>query len=198
VTILVQHLPRLRRPQAARLIAEARDRQRRRRRRILLAALVLGLGGGLAYGMQQRAAGSGVRTPQALPNPCALLTNAQAGAALQDAIRFRVAGDALRPTPAALYRSCTWHGAPLTSFGYSNESVEITITRTTRARFLKGERLAGARPLRGLGAAAYAVEGPARFVEVYSRGRALMITATAVDPIRAEVAIAKLALARLR
>lgn len=212
MTVITHRLP----TQLARglraLIKEARERQRRRR--MLLALLLIVAAGAVGIGYEISDAVSGSRsaascaasqcaslgTPTSrVPNPCTLLTNAEAATALGTSIQYRSAQLPPSMPTTSHYRMCTWKGAPLSSFGFSDNTVVIWIWPSTRKQFEKTARATkDAIVIRDLGEAAYAINGPARLLYVLQRGYVLQVQAVAVNPLQTDKKLAELALTRLR
>jgi len=136
-----------------------------------------------------------IPTTSAVPNPCTLLTDAAAAAALgTTGIQFRDSQRA--PGMSSSTRMCTWKGTPLNNAAYSNSTVMVMTYRSTRAQFLKAE--AHSIVIHGLGEAAYAWPGQLNMISVFQHGYVLQIHAgPAVNPLQAETKLAKLALTRL-
>jgi hypothetical protein len=81
-----------------------------------------------------------------LPNPCALLTNADAAKVLGSKISYRT------PKTDDFYRSCTWNGVDLSSATSAHASLMVDVSRITKAKFLRqAAQWRGAVLVRGLG-----------------------------------------------
>jgi hypothetical protein len=78
-----------------------------------------------------------------LPNPCALLTNADAAKVLGSKISYRT------PKTDDFYRSCTWNGVDLSSATSAHASLMVDVSRITFLRQAAQRR--GAVLVRGLG-----------------------------------------------
>jgi hypothetical protein len=210
VTVVSQHVPRPRFRGLRALIKEARQRQRRRH---VLLALVLIVAAGAAstgYAISNAASGSVSASACAasqcatagssaagIPNPCILLTNAEAATALgASGIQDR---NSQLPSGMATshYRMCTWKGTPLNNAFYSDNTVTVLTYKSTRARFMSIERVSHG-VIRGLGEAAYGEGGAATMVFVFQRGSVIQIQVSpAVNPLQAEIKLARRALTRL-
>jgi uncharacterized protein DUF3558 len=133
----------------------------------------------------------------ALPNPCALLTNAEVAKALGSKVESR---DVVA-FPGSRGRTCEWKGANLASpNSYAvQRSVMITVSTATKAQFEKGARQTpGAVAVRGVGGAAYATTGVVKFFYAWQYGFTISVVAgNAIDPIQTAKAVAKLAVKRV-
>lgn len=129
------------------------------------------------------------------PNPCALLSNAEVGAALASKVVDRTA------TGNRLYRECTWTGANLSKPGFlaTRRTLMLTVSPGTRAQFLRfANRVQGAIRVRGVGELAFGIEQAGDRLEAYDRGYVVEVVATFVSsPLAVEKRLAKTAVARL-
>lgn len=82
------------------------------------------------------------------PDPCPLLTNAQATKAIGYKVALHSTGTGL----TGFYRSCTWSG-PAIGFTQSRPSLILQASRSTQAQFLKGAQ--GHALIAGLGGPGY-------------------------------------------
>jgi hypothetical protein len=132
-----------------------------------------------------------------LPNPCALLTNAEVAKALGSKVESR---DVVA-YPGSRGKTCEWKGANLaTPNSYPvHRSVMITVSTATKAQFEKGARqTTGAVPVRGIGGAAYATTGVVKFFYAWQHGFTISVIAgNAIDPIQTEKGVAKIAVTRV-
>ena len=116
------------------LIPEARDRQRRRRRRLVLLVAVVACILGLAYGVSRSVTGGqparavAEQAAAVVPDPCALLTNAEVSSAFGSRVVGRLRGQ-MGVTP-----SCTWTGTPLTN-QYGQASAQLWLLKIPDAAF---------------------------------------------------------------
>jgi hypothetical protein len=197
VTVVVHRLPERRRHGRDALIKEARDRQRRRRLRfaLLVAAIVAA---GLGYEMSLGAVFGG-RSPalaeRSIPNPCALVTNADVSAALGSKIAFRDV-----PDLGGRGRSCRWTGRSLSRSDYYEvrRMLLVLVSPSTRAQFERSSHQPGAVKVAGAGGVAFADRGPTRVVHVWRDGLTLLIQAVFVtNPIAAAAHVARIAVVRL-
>jgi hypothetical protein len=193
VTILVHRpVPRLL-PRPLPLFAEAWERRRRRRRLGLAVALGLaGLGGGLGWTVAEHAAG---RTAHALPEPCALLTNAEAGGVLGTPIDFR------QRVGNGRYGMCTWTSRRLSrlEFPEVRRSLNVQVTRSTKAAARQSAGLPGSVRVSGLGEIAFAQGGGgAVMLDAYAHGYAIEVMASYVTaPLAVEKQAARTILGEL-
>jgi hypothetical protein len=127
-----------------------------------------------------------------LPNPCALLTNAEVAKALGSKIVAR------EPTGNGHYHSCTWSGADLGGYSPTHRTLMVQVVTVTKAQFEKGAReMTHAVPISGIGQEAYASTGPLSVLEVWQKGYALSFIASLVsDPLPTEKSVAKLFVTR--
>jgi hypothetical protein len=197
VTVVVHRLPERRRHGRNALIKEARDRQRRRRLRLAL-LVVASVAAGLAYGMSRGAVLDG-RSPaspaRAIPNPCALVTNADVSAALGSKVAFRDV-----PDLGGRGRSCRWTGTSLSSSDYYQvrRTLLVFVSPSTRAQFERALHRPGAVEVSGTGAVAFADRGPARLLQVWKHGLTLLIQVVFVtNPIAAATHVARIAVVGL-
>jgi hypothetical protein len=129
-----------------------------------------------------------------LPNPCALLTNAEVAKVLGSKV---VARDTLGNR---LYRSCKWTGADLGGYYPSKRKLLLQVTKATKAQFEQAARTThAATRVNGVGEAAFAMpQSGGGFLNVYAHGFGLELNAALVtSPLDAEMSAAKLALTRL-
>jgi hypothetical protein len=188
------------------LIKEARERQRRRRMVVTLALAVLAMA---AYGIATRegpVASTGVvSTTPPLPNPCALLSNADVGKVFGAEIAYR--------SPKPERRACSWSGWPFPGRP-GQQTVTIDVAQATRAQFERaystwviiGEgprRIAHSRRIDGFGEAAFAQSYAQSFagvdLETYYHGFVISIGTTFVgSELAAEKQLTTAAIARLR
>jgi hypothetical protein len=148
---------------------------------LVLVALALALGS---------AASGGV------PNPCALLMNAEVAKALGSKIESRD-----MPSFGGRGRTCKWTGVNLATSGFYevHRDLTVTVSSSTRAQFDRSARQApGAVRVRSVGQAAYASTGAVKSLDVWQHGYVLWIIAgNAIDPIATATSAAKLAVRRL-
>jgi hypothetical protein len=210
MSVLINELPSRLRSRVAPLIKEARDRQRRRRLWVALVALAVVLFATAGYGLS-RASGSHAQAAcaasgqcgralsgsPAVPNPCTLITNAEAAKFLGNPVQYRTP-DAMRGK-SDKRRTCTWTAVPFSSFGYNGNRFTMSLTPMTRARFATG-LLAMRRsvPVRGIGQLAYRTTGPAYFVSAFDHGYAVVVSGYSPDQINGEEQLAKVILTRVR
>lgn len=192
MTVVVHRLPERRRHGQEALIKEARDRQRRRRIRFALAVVAI-LAAGLGYGMS-RAAVFGDRSPalpaRAIPNPCALVTNADVSAALGSKVAFRDV-----PDLGGRGRGCRWTGTSLSRPGYYQvrRTLLVFVSPSTRTQFERSLHRPGAVRVSGTGAVAFADRGPARLLQVWKHGLTLLIQVVFVtNPIATATHVARI------
>jgi hypothetical protein len=133
-----------------------------------------------------------------LPNPCTLLTNAEATKALG----AKVAWKNVPPLSNSRGRTCEWTSVsltPTTTYALRN-TLTLTVTAISRSQFLKGAKTTqSAVRVAGLGEIAYR-EGNTNLTElnVWQSGRALwLVVSTPTNRLRAEKAAASAALTRL-
>jgi acetaldehyde dehydrogenase (acetylating) len=129
-----------------------------------------------------------------LPNPCRLLTNAEAAKLLVSKVAARDASG------NRLYTSCTWTGANLGRYAPTHRSLAIQVSRSTKAQFEKAAgKLPGAIRVTGVGEAAFTQRaGGGSFLNVYARGYGLELIASLVtSPLEVEKRAATTALKRL-
>ncbi len=100
------------------------------------------------------------------PDPCRLLTSAQATKAIGYKVALRTEGAGL----TGLYRSCTWSGPPM-GFLQSRPSLMLQTNRVSEANFLKGA--AGHPLIAGLGSPGYELMN-GNLVLAWRKGVALM------------------------
>jgi hypothetical protein len=192
-------------PRPLALIEEARERQRRRRGRISLALATLAACAAAGYGVSARPAAVGPATaPEqaAVPDPCALLTNADVAKVLGGEVAYRTA----KPE----YHACSWSGWPYLH-QYGQKAVTIDVAGVSRADFdrafstwivvtreFASRHSAKSTPIRGVGEAAFAQIFAGASLEVYYRGLVISIDTTMLRaPLAAEKRLAAAAIARL-
>jgi hypothetical protein len=131
-----------------------------------------------------------------LPNPCALVTNAEVAQVLGTKIVERdTSGN-------RLYRSCKWTGQNLSSSGFypTQRSLMVEVSRDTKARFEESARTnKGAIRVTGVGEAAFAIApGGGGLLYVYAHGYTLGLTASLVtSPLNVEKNAGRIAVKRL-
>jgi hypothetical protein len=212
MTALIHRIP-LGRPRIATpLIEEARERQRRRRRWVAVLMIVAVGAGAIGYGISRGASGgrssgscaaspcaSSRLPPPTIPKPCTLLTNAEAAKAVGSAIQDRSAQAPVGMVSNSRFQMCTWTGAPLSSFRSQGNELVIMVSRSTKPQFEQAARTTrSAVAVRGLGQPAFAIDGPAHFLNVFHGGYTFTFQIGAVNPIASEKQIARLVLARVR
>ena len=195
MTVVIPRVP-FGRPRASRaVITEARNRQRRRRRRIALMLAIAVTTGGIGYRITQGAAGTRTAsdTPAAVPNACAMLTNAEVAKAFGSKIETRTAQGNGR------YQMCTWLGPALGSFTSARAQLIVQVMRRTRAQFDTAAKQAqDAARINGVGQAAYATTGVLKSLNVWQHGYALFIVVGFVsNPLQTEIGVARAAVAHL-
>jgi len=133
-----------------------------------------------------------VPTASALPNPCALLTNAEVAKVFGAKIASR-ARDATVPG------GCTWDGVTQGTFTSAHASLRIDIARVTKAEFEKQAKKAkNAVPVRDVGELAYSQYTAGETLTVWQQGIWMSVDLTeATSPLAAAKTIARAALARL-
>lgn len=135
-----------------------------------------------------------------LPNPCALLTNAEAGKAFGDKIQSRTADG---------QHSCTWNAVPYGTFMTVTPTLTLSVAQVTEAQFKKSSiaTVPGAGPgtmeraqgllVRHIGDLAYSMPTGAELI-VWYRGTMLDFSSNAlVSPLETAKTLAKIALTRL-
>jgi hypothetical protein len=126
-----------------------------------------------------------------LPNPCALLTSAEAAKVLGSKISYRT------PESDTFYRSCTWNGVALSSATSVHASLMVDLSRITKAKFLgQAAQLRGAVLVRGLGNVAVGIQGIINQLYVWQSGIELTFSViqSSSPAFSAEKAAAKIAL----
>jgi len=125
-----------------------------------------------------------------LPNPCALLTNAEVAKALGSKIVSR---------EPDRYHSCTWTGADLGGYYPAHRTLMVQVSSVTKAQFDKSARQTpGALPVRGIGQDAFADTGHVPSLNVWQHGDALWIAASLVnDPLQTAKLVAKIVVKRI-
>src|SRR5262245_45635826 len=184
------------------LIEEARERQRRRRAWLArtVAAFALLATGGYALSEQLGAGSPAVAAEHAaLPNACALLTNADVAKVFGAKVAYR---------SYAQSSGCTWLGWPFER-QYGQQMVTLDVTPATRAQFDEvssfvvsdgpGLRRVGrSTPIDGVGQAAFAQLYAFTDLEVFYRGLVIKVDTTFVGgPLAAKKRLAAAAIARL-
>ncbi len=130
-----------------------------------------------------------------LPNPCMLLTNAEAAEALGSRVQNRTTQ--LQPTmqETTRFRMCTWTGAPISSYRSSGNTLRLIILPSTRSQFLKAAKQSpGAVRVQNLGDTAHATS---QSLNLLARGYSLSIWLSSVDARQAERVLARAAVKRL-
>jgi hypothetical protein len=131
-----------------------------------------------------------------LPNPCALVTNAEVAQVLGTKIVERdTSGN-------RLYRSCKWTGQNLSSSGFypTQRSLMVEVSLTTKTRFEESARTTkGAIRVTGVGEAAFAMpQGGGGFLYVYAHDYGLNLSASLVtSPLNVEKNAGRIAVKRL-
>jgi hypothetical protein len=186
-------------------LAVSRSLLGRRRAGIALAVAAACVMAG--YGLSTRLASDGPAAPaeQApVPDPCALLTNADVAKVFGAKVAYRT------PDPDPRYRACSWSGWPNRQ-QYGQMAVTIDVARVTRAEFDRAystwivaadgfatRRPAKSTPIHGVGEAAYAQVFAGAQLEVYYRGLVISVETTMLpEPLAAEKRLAAAAIARL-
>jgi hypothetical protein len=128
-----------------------------------------------------------------VPNPCALLTNAEVAKVFGAKIADR-ASDAYGSG-----RGCTWDGATPNSFTSYHASLRIDIARVTKAEFEKQAKKAkNAVPVRNVGELAYSQYLAGEVLTVWQHGIWMSVELSGgTSPIEAAKALARSALTRL-
>src|SRR4051794_13457643 len=137
MSVVIHELPSRIRSRIVPLIKEARDRQRRRRlwmAVIAVAVCLLAIG---TYGLS-RASGSHAQAVCAsgqcagamsgaapVPNPCALITNAEARKFLGHPVQYKTA-DTMRGTSDGT-RTCTWTAVPFSNSAYNGNLFTVVL-----------------------------------------------------------------------
>jgi hypothetical protein len=128
-----------------------------------------------------------------LPSACALLTNAEVGAALGSTVVSREA-----QVSGSLYRGCVWRGAPLGAFTSAHAQVMLELAAMSRSQFSKAARRTHGVAVRGVGEAALWLDGPVEMLWVWARGVDLELQMSDVSSSQAAAEkLANAALARL-
>jgi hypothetical protein len=128
----------------------------------------------------------------AMPNPCALLTNAEVAKAFGAKI-------ASRTRDATVPGSCTWDGVTLGTFTSAHASLRIDIARITKVEFEKqATKAKNAVPVRGVGELAYSQYTAGETLTVWQQCscKDTALTET-TSPLAAAKTLARAALARL-
>jgi len=133
----------------------------------------------------------------AVPNPCTLLTNAEATKLLGTRIVAR------ELTGSPVYRLCRWSGKNVALAGstqHVQRTLMVSVARVTRAQFeenkTKAPKTTG---IGGVGEAAYTLsQGGTKYLNVWHRGFTLELVATFVTaPLDVEKQAAAAAVKRL-
>ncbi|HWB23446.1 MAG TPA: hypothetical protein VG652_11245 [Gaiellaceae bacterium] len=135
-----------------------------------------------------------------LPNPCALVTNAEVAKSVGDKIQSRTAGDP---------HSCTWNGVPYGTFMTTTPTLTLDVSQVTEAQFRRNafSIVPGAEPgtmereagvlVKHVGTVAYSLVSGQELI-VWYRGIMLDVSSSAlVSPLETAKALAKIALTRL-
>jgi hypothetical protein len=151
-------------------------------------AIVPGFVAGLAATLAVAPVGSAAR----VPNACALLTRAQAEAALGAKLQWaQRQGDKLSSV-------CTFHGEPYNASSYAQPTLNLILGKTTPAGFRTGFNLsATAVRVRGLGDSAYTTSGNVRTLNVLRKGYALTVMVPPDKNLKWAKTVAGEAIARL-
>jgi hypothetical protein len=128
----------------------------------------------------------------ALPNPCALLTNAQVAKIFGSKVETRTVGG------NRLYRTCTWDGPGLGTYGGTHPQLMLQVTHGTKGQFDKSaKRTPGAVRVNGLGEAAFTANND-QMLYVLQHGTLLSFFSTAfTTSIQVDKSLARAALKRL-
>jgi hypothetical protein len=128
-----------------------------------------------------------------LPNPCALLTNAEVAKVFGARIGNRTSNS------YGLNRGCTWDGVPPSSFTSYHASLRIDVSRVARAEFEKQARKAkDAVPVRGVGEIAYSQYIAGEFLSVWQNGIWISVELSGgSSPLADAKTLARAALTRL-
>lgn len=153
-------------------------------RRTLLSFLVAVSAGSLV---------SGAAASSPFPDPCDLVTSAQAATLIGGVVVSR------QPGGNRLYRSCTWTGKNLSHFSPVQRNLMIDLSHSTKAAFVNNaKQQPNAIAIEGVGQLAWTSSG-ATFLFVYSNGYSLDLSAAfSPSPLATEENAAKIALKRLR
>jgi hypothetical protein len=183
------------------LIAEARERQRRRRLRLLRAVAALAVLATAGYALSERLGSPAIAAEQAaLPNACALLTNADVAKVFGAKVAYR---------SYEQYGGCTWLGRPFER-QYGQQTMTLAVARASQADFDRFStvvvsdgpglrRVARSTAVQGVGNAAFAQIFAARDLEVFYGGLVVSIKTTFVSSqLRAEKRLAQAAVERIR
>ena len=128
----------------------------------------------------------------AVPNPCALLTNAEVTKAFGGSIESRSAQG------NRLYRVCTWVGHSLGAYSSARSSVVVQTNRMSNKAFVKqANQVPGAVPLHGIGQTAYLANNGER-LGVWQQGIVVTLSLAYVSsPSQSVKSLARIALKRL-
>ena len=128
-----------------------------------------------------------------LPNPCALLTDVEAGKALGGKVSDR------SPRSDRSSRTCTWSGPNQGGFFQNRPTLTVQVIRLTKAQFEHGaERTTHAVRVRGVGEVAYSIYMGGGFLYAWQHGYSLFVAISpATDPIATETSVAKIIVKRL-
>jgi hypothetical protein len=127
-----------------------------------------------------------------IPNPCALLTNAEVAKVFGAKIATRVSdGNRLR-------RGCTWDGVAAGSFTSYHATLRIDVAPISRAQFgTIAKKTKHAVPIHGLGEAAFSSYMAGEFLAVWHSGIYLAVELTGgSSPVAAAKILAREALRR--
>jgi hypothetical protein len=134
---------------------------------------------------------SGASAAAPLPNPCALITDAQVSGILGSKVVSTT------PSGNGLYRSCSWTAKSIAAAGAApvQRALRIQITRSTKAAFLRqANAQPNARRVAGVGEIAWTLQ-PMNVLNVYADGLALQLSSVfTTSPVSTEKTAAKLAL----
>jgi hypothetical protein len=131
--------------------------------------------------------------PAQVPKACSLLTPAQVAKALGAKAEWHQAGGNRR------YQMCTWHGPMLSASTGAHPQLMLMVTKVTKAQFRRAENQSlTAQPVHGVGELAYASGPGGGFLEVWSRGYDVTVTASVVrSPLAAAKQAANAAIGNL-
>jgi hypothetical protein len=186
------------------LIKEARERQHRRRIRLALAAVAIvalvAATSGIGHSLGDVRPAVPLATA-ALPDPCALLANADVAKVFGANVAYR------SPDPAL--HSCSWSGWPFAR-QFGKQTVTLDVARATRADFERlstfvvldeapgTRRIAQSLRVRGVGQAAFAQSFAGVDLEVWYHGLVISVRTTFVGaPLAAEKQLAAAAIGRI-
>jgi hypothetical protein len=191
-------------PRPLPLIKEARERQHRRRMRLALAAVATAALVAAASGIGGSRSDVQPAVPlatAALPNPCALLANADVANVFGAGVAYR--------TPDPALHGCSWSGRPFAR-QFGKQTVTLDVAQATRADFERlstfvvldeapgTRRVAQSFRVRGVGEAAFAQRFAGVELEVWYHGLVISVGTKLVGaPLAAEKQLAAAAIVRI-